>query len=595
MTDALAEPRPQPPLGWRIVLLALGITLLLFTAWTIKGWADLRALRLPDNDDMMRLAQVRDWLGGQGFDDLMQYRLGPPGGASMHWSRLGDAGPALLILLLTPLVGAHEAAVAAVIGYMAILFFLYLLLVARIATRFDGAAVAPIAVILAALAFPTISLFVPGRIDHHALQILLILVLVDALVGPPGLRAGLIAGLATALSLAIGLEAAPEIIAAMAAIGVLWVFGDAAEDRRALGIALSLGGVTLLLFAVARPQVWPGEWCDGFTPASFRASLALAAAWGLLWLAGRWAAGRSARLVVAIIVGAGVGLLVWILVPVCFGGPYGALDPFLKRVWMDNVGEAQGLFQKQDSWNTAFAYGALSFVGLAFAVVRLVRMPAFDRRWAAFTLFLLLSTIAAVLQIRVTNILAGIAIVPCAGAILRAQRQHRALPLRLALWIAGAGITYNLLAQQAAAWLAEPMAMAGARAEVRRCLSADAILAAGRQPAGTVVATIDLGAYFIGMTGHRALAAPYHRNNEGNLAAYRFFLAKPAAARAMAHAWRVDYVALCRNNMHERELDALRPGSLVALLQDGRAPAWLEPIPTVRDTSLLFYRVRAAP
>ncbi|MGO7426910.1 hypothetical protein ACCT09_45980, partial [Rhizobium ruizarguesonis] len=44
----------------------------------------------PDNDDGMRLVEVRDFLAGQGWFDLMQYRLGLDGGTLMHWSRLID-------------------------------------------------------------------------------------------------------------------------------------------------------------------------------------------------------------------------------------------------------------------------------------------------------------------------------------------------------------------------------------------------------------------------------------------------------------------------------------------------------------------------
>src|SRR6266545_1943259 len=48
-------------------------------------------------DDAMRLAEVRDLLNGQGWFDLTQYRLNPPAGVAMHWSRLIDLPIALLI------------------------------------------------------------------------------------------------------------------------------------------------------------------------------------------------------------------------------------------------------------------------------------------------------------------------------------------------------------------------------------------------------------------------------------------------------------------------------------------------------------------
>src|SRR5260370_41349134 len=48
-------------------------------------------------DDAMRLVEVRDLLAGQGWFDLTQYRLNPPDGVVMHWSRLIDLPLALLI------------------------------------------------------------------------------------------------------------------------------------------------------------------------------------------------------------------------------------------------------------------------------------------------------------------------------------------------------------------------------------------------------------------------------------------------------------------------------------------------------------------
>src|SRR3546814_1525893 len=57
----------------------------------------------------MRLMQVRGLLDGQGWYDLRQYRLNPPGGFDIHWSRLVDLPIAGLILLFKPFVGTGEA------------------------------------------------------------------------------------------------------------------------------------------------------------------------------------------------------------------------------------------------------------------------------------------------------------------------------------------------------------------------------------------------------------------------------------------------------------------------------------------------------
>jgi len=575
-SPATAEARPLvAPL-----LLALAITVILTAAWAIKDWTNLTQLRLPDNDDVARLAQVRDWLGGQGFNDLMQYRLGPPGGASMHWSRIADAGPALLILIFTPLLGTHGAEVAMALVYPAILFLLYLLLIARIASRLGGGKASVPALLLAALAFPTISLFVPGRIDHHALQIVLTLVLIDALVAPPSLERGLMGGVATALSLAIGLEAAPEIIAAMVAIGIAWLTGKAQDDRRAIGIGAALGGTTLLLLLLAHPQVWPEQWCDGFTPSSTRATLTLAGAWLLLGISGRFVRDWKPRLGVAAILGGGAALIAWRASPVCFAGPYGALDPFLQHVWMRNVSEARDLFFGQDTLGTSLAYGGLVLAGAALALSRIR-----DAKWRSFAIFMGLSAIAAIAAVRVTYIMAGLAVIPFAAMLAR----DGTLAKRLALWVFGAGISWNLIAVQMDAAFAKPIV--AAKAVQKACIDTAAIRIIAAQPVGTVMAPLDLDSWLLGMTPHHVVAGLYHRNNAGNLAMYRFFLAPPEKARTMAKAQGVTLVAICPDQLHEDGLAEYRPGSLAERLQsDSPPPAWLEPVPT--GSAIRLYRVR---
>ena len=75
-------------LVWLLVALAL-----LLQYWTQT------AETLLDTDDAMRLAQLRAWLGGQGWFDLHQARMQPPEGYDTHWSRLIDAGLAGLLFL----------------------------------------------------------------------------------------------------------------------------------------------------------------------------------------------------------------------------------------------------------------------------------------------------------------------------------------------------------------------------------------------------------------------------------------------------------------------------------------------------------------
>ncbi|MGC8064198.1 hypothetical protein, partial [Salmonella enterica] len=89
----------------------------------------------------------------------------------MHWSRLPDLLPATFIVSLTPVVGRHWAELVAVIAWPTLLFAGALCLTTRIARVLGGQAIARTAAVVAAVAFPATTIFVPGRVDHHGLQV----------------------------------------------------------------------------------------------------------------------------------------------------------------------------------------------------------------------------------------------------------------------------------------------------------------------------------------------------------------------------------------------------------------------------------------
>jgi len=85
---------------WVIAIWLVAAGFMIAYKWNAIHW-----LTLTDTDDNMRLSQVRAWLGGQGWYDLRQYKLDPPRGADIHWSRLVDIPIAGLILALKPFLG----------------------------------------------------------------------------------------------------------------------------------------------------------------------------------------------------------------------------------------------------------------------------------------------------------------------------------------------------------------------------------------------------------------------------------------------------------------------------------------------------------
>lgn len=540
---------------WRDNAMAAALALLLAAVWAWRDWAALAVLRLPDTDDVMRLQQIRDWLGGQGFGDLAQHRLGAAG-LEMHWSRLPDLVPGAIIAVLTPVTGAHAAELVAVILWPLLLFAVALTLVAAIARKLMVSA--PVAVIVAALAYPASALFLPGRIDHHGLQLVLLLILVRAVICPGGWRSGVAAGGASVASLVVGMETAPFLALGGGVLVLRWAVEGEGERPRMLGygVALALGlALAALLF---RTSGWDVASCDAFAAPLWRAAQVAALVPVGLALAGRWLDAPRLRLGAAVILGGVMLAVALTLSPACLS-PYGGVDPLLERLWLGRVAEAQPLFGAP--LDHAISYVGLALAGLAATLWQWSRTR--EPGWAVLAGLQLAALALALVQLR--GIYAGTLLAaPGLAALIAYARERGALALAAA-WIASAGFLYPALGS-----LVAPTPPAAT-------CDGGAVLAQLRaQPSGTVAAPIDLGAYALAETRHRVLAAPYHRNAQGNLAVYRLIDLPVAEARVAARRLRVDLIADCGAAWDE--LGAPPAGSLRAALRAGAPPAWLTPV-----------------
>jgi hypothetical protein len=552
-------------------LAAFALALLMTFAWAARDWPQLSALHLPDVDDVMRLVQIRDWLAGQPFNDLTQHRLA--GGLPMHWSRLPDLVPGGMIAMLTPLFGRYDAELTAVIAWPGLLFALALYLTARITRAFapDGARVA---IVIAAIAFPTTTIFLPGRIDHHGFQIVLLLVITLGLIQPPTLGRGLVAGLAATASLVIGLETAPLILAACLIMLIEWIAARAHADDRLMGFGIGFGAGLLGASLLFRPMQWAYPACDGFTYTAWRAGIIAAFAPMLIALSAR----QTARPPMRALLGFGLGGVVTIgalaAAPQCLS-PYGSVDPLLVTLWLSRVGEALPLF-------SAPPVDAIGYAGVMVAGIFATAWRGYvtrDARW--WTLLTLQVAAFALTCTQLRGAYAGaILAAPALAATIGAARRRGTLLLAGA-WIGSAGMLYPI----AAAALTPRSTALPVKGE-SECTTPRALAALARLEPGTVLAPPNFGPDLLATTHDRIIAAPYHRNNAGNLATYRFFLS-PGSSRLIATQWHADYVVLCDASFAELP----RPPAMVQRLRRGDAPRWLEPI-QLGIPGLFVWRVR---
>jgi len=549
---------------WVDMLIALALACVLTAVWTWRDWANLAALRLPDADDVMRLQQIRDWLGGQAFGDLTQHRLGASG-VPMHWSRLADLVPGAIIWCLQGVTGRHGAELIAVIAWPTMLLAAAIALTGRIARIVGGDEVAAPAMVVAAIAYPASTLFVPGRIDHHGLQLVLLLLTVLPIMGRRSTVAGFVAGIAAALSLVVGMETAPLLAAAAAMLVAEWVIAAPCSRERLLGFGVGIGGATLAASFIFRTAAWNYPACDGFTAISARA--AIIAALAPIGLAG-FGLKANWRVRLAIAGAATVALAAALLAsaPQCLS-PYGGVDPLLQRLWLTRVAEAQGLFDAPTA--IAFGYAGLPLVGLIACAWFAWRTRA--RGWAL--LLVLQLAAAAVMVVQLRGAYAGALLgAPALGAAIVAARRQGALALAAA-WAASAGIFYPIAAQ---AMTSPQSGSAGAS-----CTAPDLINALRRLPAGIVMAPIDTGAPAIAATRQQLIAGAYHRDGAGDLAMYRFYRSSPEQARTIALNWHVRWVVACDGF-------AGVPVPFAQRLESRAAPAWLTRVAVVPSGGWIF-------
>lgn len=127
-------------------------------------------------------------------------------------------------------------------------------------------------------------------------------------------------------------------------------------------------------------------------------------------------------------------------------------------------------------------------------------------------------------------------------------------------------------------------------AEIGECGSPLEWQALAAQPAGLVVSASNSGAEILRFTHHRAISAPYHRNQGGMLTELHIGLATPAEAEAFLRGAGVSILAFCKNDPQTANLIEMKPDGLYAALAAGKVPAYLEPLPSPEPNGFRFFR-----
>ncbi len=577
---------------WKWVTLAAWVIL---CAWfTYNRWAQIQAFTLVDTDDNMRISQVRALLAGQDWFDLRQYRLNPPFGADMHWSRLVDLPLAGLILLLRPLVGGADAeriavAVAPLLPYLLLLFGL-----ALTARRLVHPAAYALCFVALFSAGSANGMFMPTRIDHHGWQLALLSIAVAGLADPKRARGGATLGIASALSLAIGLELLIYLALAGAATVLFWV-DDRDEKRRLAAYSATLAGGTALGFLLFASNANRAALCDALSPVWLSDALL----GGALLFAMAYLSPADWKRRFALAAGAGIVIAVFHALqwPHCLSRLEG-VSPEVQELWLNNVREAKPLYGH--GWRTAVVIAAFPVTGLIgwalLAIRNRVDRSLFRRTLAAgapalAAAALLLWQTRTGPAAQTLSIVGAIAILWVLGPFARSLRRpffQSAAFILLAM--IGLGVMVPTAMQFAPAKKQTARDIAITRAN-RQCNSLAGMRPIAQQPKGMVFSFVDLGPRIITVTHHNAVIGPYHRNGEQIADVMKTFRGDESNARATLAKYRADYLLICPNSSTTTLFMSAAPKGFYGQLNRGQVPGWLQPVELPKDSPFKMWRV----
>jgi hypothetical protein len=571
------EPEARLP-GVRAVML-----LWLVAAAVLVGvlWSSIPRFGASDPDDYMRLAQVRDLLAGQSWFDVHQYRMAPPQGADMHWSRLVDLPIASFLLFFRLFLPEALATGLAMTAVPLLQLLLIMLLMRRLLLTLgesEGTALTAAGIVVL---FPIlIGQFTPLRIDHHGWQGICALASALMLARGNDGRAPFYAGLIGAAWLTISLEGLPLVGVVAGVFALRYVLR---RENAILAYLAALGLGSLVLFAATRPlaQLWQPV-CDAISLphlAGFAGGAAVMALAPHL--------PRQNLLVMRVLaLGlAGATALALVVFPLgaCAVNPFGTLDPVIQRDWLQYVTEGRPFTAQPPSTAVMLVWTLLLVVAGWLLVAR--SRCGDPRRWNEIGLYALLTAVLSLLIMRAAVSSQFLAVPLVAVLIARLLPRIRAirsdLPrvLGTVAFLLGITPTAALIAGTLVEQRMQPKAekqdvRSRAAAQESRC----DIAALNALPRSHLFALMDMGPEILARTPHSVVMGPYHRNAPKIRDILEAFGGDPARAEALVRANQPRYLVFCAK-LGEAEIAAGRnPANLAAQLTAGKVPGWLEQV-----------------
>lgn len=349
MSDMVACESDQAAAGemtlWRMFLVVYATAL----AIVLVDLAD--GIRfVGDIDDQLRELQIRHLMSAQGsWFDLSLPFISMPATYVSPWSRLVDLPYVAIAWLLQPFMAPSQGLSVAFQLWPPMLLAVCCLLVAATARRLlagfslTGTALTVSLMLATVLMSMGVLEFSPGRIDHHNMQIVALMMIIAGLVRWDR-AGGLMIGAGAAISTVVGLECLPFIAIAYGGL-VLCYIGNVAGVRTVIiASSVSMATVTLVsAMAFLGPAAAVSTQCDAFSAPYIFLLSGFSAILGACVAIQSDRAGPVMRLLALAIPAGAVLIAAAFLFPSCISGPYGIIDPLSRELWFNRVWQEKSI------------------------------------------------------------------------------------------------------------------------------------------------------------------------------------------------------------------------------------------------------------
>lgn len=544
-------------------------------------WAEQRDYFF-DTDDAMRLLQIREWLSGKNWYDLLQTRINGSEGLHSHWSRILDAPIGGFIFVAKLFFEPLTAELVASFAWSGTMFMSVLSICAVCGRKLSRSQGFFLATLMSVLNMPGMTQFVPGRIDHHSLQIVLVMIGYSTFVFVEKIKwGGIILGFVSAMSLGIGTEALPLFVVMGLLVCFEWVFSKQNGDKiGAYGISLAL---SIVFFHLALKGFNFNVHCDALS-INYTTSIAFI---GLsLFLLNFTHYKTSFKISALMVLGIAAAALFGSFDLACLKGPYAHIDPRIVPIWLDHVKEAQPFYKAFEAqFSYIFYLATFSIVTFFVALITLMKLQNHNRNFYITFILFLVPFAVGFLQMRWFTFSSWLAVpllVICIELLKNQYTKFENLPLILF------GFTNPVLCTLLAVSFLMPPSVSHPKVD-SSCTKKSNFVGLNQYPTGRIFAHEDFGPFILTTTKHSVVGAPYHRLGDAIYDTHTFFSLPPNEAFALAQKWQIDYVLQCKS---EAPLKPAQPTSLHSALQNNHIPNWLEKITQNQNDDMLMYRVK---